>query len=252
MTKFYLGTHRTHWLNKPELAQIPLFISHRLLRQRKNLKQATTSWALDSGGFTELSLFGEWTITPHSYAATVQKYINEIGSLDWASIQDWMCEPQMLKATGKTISEHQTLTIRSLLDLRTISPDLPFIPVLQGWTLEDYLRHAEQYEKHGIELEKESIVGIGSICRRQATSEAAEIAQALQPLKLHAFGAKRDALGLYGSLLTSADSMAWSYAGRKRPDPNCPKKTCNNCLHYALQWRTQALNPTRRTLWSIA
>lgn len=247
--KFYLGTDRGSWMRDELLSQIPLFVSHRTLRRYKNLQPATMNWALDSGGFTELSMYGTWVTEPHSYVAAVRRYHDEIGNLDFASPQDWMCEPQMLRSTGKTILEHQKLTIRSVLDLRTLSPELPIISVLQGWERDDYLRHWEMYEAAGIHLENESVVGVGSICRRQATGEAADIALSLQPLRLHAFGAKRDAIGLYGSLLSSCDSMAWSYGGRRSPDPDCPKRSCSHCLHYALDWRAKAINPSRLTLW---
>lgn len=247
--QFYLGTDRLNWLFDDKLTGVPLFVSHRGLRKRKHLNPATTRWALDSGGFTELSMFGKWQTTPFTYAACVRRYYDNIGKLDWASPQDYMCEPQMLKMTGKTVDEHQRLTVRSVLDLRTIASDLPFIPVLQGWTADDYLRHVDMYENAGISLENEKVVGVGSICRRQATWEAADIAMKLQPLRLHAFGAKQDAIGMYGSLLASCDSMAWSYGGRMTPDPLCPKKSCAHCLHYALAWREKALTPRKLTLW---
>lgn len=44
-----------------------------------------------------------------------------------------MCEPSMLKKTGKTVQEHQTLTINNFIELRQLAADLPIIPVLQGW-----------------------------------------------------------------------------------------------------------------------
>ena len=247
--KFYLGTDRANWLWNGQLTDIPLFVSHRTLRRYKNLKPATTRWSLDSGGFTELTLHGTWTIKPSEYITAIRRYQNEIGMLDWASPQDWMCEPHMLERTGKDIHMHQWLTVNNYLELKWQAPELPIIPVLQGWTLDDYLRHVEMYDNMNIDLTAEPVVGVGSICRRQATWEAAEIAQALQPIRLHAFGAKRDAIGLYGELLTSCDSMAWSYSGRYSPDPTCPKRTCNHCLHYALEWRRKALEPNRPTLW---
>jgi len=250
--RFYLGTDRANWLWNGQLTDVPLFVSHRTLRRYKTLKPATTRWALDSGGFTELLMYGQWVTKPSEYISAIRRYQDQIGSLDWASPQDWMCEPDMLKRTGKTINMHQWLTVNNYLELRWQAPDLPIIPVLQGWTLEDYLRHVEMYERMQIDLTNQPVVGIGSICRRQATWEAAEIAQALQPLRLHAFGAKRDAIGLYGNLLTSCDSMAWSYGGRMKPDPNCPKRSCAHCLHYALEWRQRAMQPTVPTLWGSA
>ena len=49
----YLGTHETSWLSR---AGVPLFISHRRLeRIRTSLPMAAAPWALDSGGFSEIS-----------------------------------------------------------------------------------------------------------------------------------------------------------------------------------------------------
>ena len=53
--KFYLGTHLHHWLDYN--IKIPLFISYRTIRRKKNFKPTKTTWALDSGGFSELSLW---------------------------------------------------------------------------------------------------------------------------------------------------------------------------------------------------
>lgn len=237
------------WLWNGRLDGVPLFVSHRRLRVYKSLKPATTRWSLDSGGFTELSMFGEWTVQPADYVMAVRRYRDEIGNLDWASQQDWMCEPVMLQRTGRSVEEHQRLTVENFLELRSLAADLPIIPVLQGWVLDDYLRHVEMFAAAGVDLLEEHVVGVGSVCRRQGTWEAAEIAHALQPMRLHAFGAKRDAIGLYGDLLASCDSMAWSYTGRRHPVAGCDKKTCASCLHFALDWRRKALSPERPTLW---
>ena len=85
-----LGAHRPHWL---ALSDVPLFVSHRRLGPRKSLPRAKTRWALDSGGFSELKLFGGWRTTPRAYAHAVRRYRDEIGGLVFASQQDFMCEP---------------------------------------------------------------------------------------------------------------------------------------------------------------
>src|SRR6266536_1053296 len=106
--RFYLGTHETSWLAKTD---VPLFVSRRRLTMRKKLPVALGTWALDSGGSTEFSLYGEWR-TPHEqYAEEVRRFKDEIGGLQWVAPQDWMCEPFMLEKTGLTIKEHQTRTI---------------------------------------------------------------------------------------------------------------------------------------------
>lgn len=41
----------------------------------------------------------------------------------------------------------------------------------------------------------------------------------------------------------SADSMAWSFAARRQPfSGSCGRRSCSNCLHYALEWRRRLLN----------
>jgi len=238
---FYLGAHEPSWLRHIELVGIPLFVSTRRLGRLKNMIPATTRWALDSGGFTELTMHGKWTVTPQEYITQVRRYHDEIGMMDWAAPQDWMCEPHMLERTGLTVEKHQENTISNYLDLKTLAPELPFIPVLQGWTRDDYLRHVQMYMEHDIDLEAENLIGLGSVCRRQASDEVATIATSLHPLRLHGFGAKKAAIVQYGSVLASADSMAWTVGGRKRPDPSCPKRTCGDCLHYALKWRNETI-----------
>jgi hypothetical protein len=88
-------------------------------------------------------------------------------------------------------------------------------------------------------------VGLGSVCRRQSTTEIAVIVTELARcgLRLHGFGVKTGGLHLYGHLLASADSMAWSYAARRQPAlPGCTShKNCANCLTYATQWRHAVL-----------
>lgn len=242
---FYLGTHRPTWLWS--VTDVPLFISHRVLRDRvSRFPRATTRWALDSGGFTELNLYGGWQTTPEEYVTSVRRYVDELGGLEWASPQDWMCEPWVVAKTGLTVAEHQARTVENYLTLRELAPNLPFIPVLQGWELADYHDHAEAYAAAGVDLASQPIVGIGSVCRRQATGAIAGVFDSLAGLglKMHGFGVKSAGLSIYADQLASADSLAWSYGARQDARAgirHCAKKTCANCLHYALAWRERVL-----------
>ena len=49
------------------------------------------AWALDSGGFQELNLHGEWTVSVRQYVAEVRRYVQEIGNDRFAATQDWLC-----------------------------------------------------------------------------------------------------------------------------------------------------------------
>lgn len=247
---FYLGTCMPSWLPRVE---VPLFVSHRRLAHRKTLPRAAAPWALDSGGFTELSTPPHrWNFTPRQYVAAVRRYRDEIGRLAWAAPMDYMCEPHVLAGTGKTVAVHQYRTVTNLLQLRDLAPDLPFVPVLQGWTVDDYLRCADLYESMGVDLAAEPLVGVGSVCRRQDTTAGALIVGNLahRGYRLHGFGVKLAGLATYGAALASSDSMAWSFGGRRERRP-CPegRRSCANCLHYALAWRQQALAAFRATTW---
>jgi hypothetical protein len=245
---FYLGTHMVNWLGTVD---VPLFVSNRRLHKRKKFPRALAPWCLDSGGFSELSLYGKWVTTAEEYAERVETYFYRIGKMEWAAPQDWMCEPIMLEKTGKTVEEHQHLTIESYLELKRLNPVMPFIPVLQGWYLEDYLRHVYMYAQYGVDLTECPTVGLGSVCRRQHTEQITEIVSQLDAfgLNLHGFGVKTQGLKHYGPMLQSADSMAWSYDARYVPPmEGHTHKNCANCPDYALMWRERMLSrlPTQR------
>lgn len=225
---------------------MPLFISHRILKKRRTFPRAKGRWALDSGGFSELSLYGKWETSPSEYLLWIQNY-EKIGNLDWAAPQDWMCEPFMLEKTGLSIEEHQRRTIESVQELRAAS-NTHIIPVLQGWEQADYHRHWKMYEDEGFDLESEPTVGIGSVCRRQHTKEGIAIIQSLAPLRLHGFGLKITALKHVAGAIKSADSMAWSFTARRLKErlPGHTHQNCANCLEYALKWREDKIMPILR------
>jgi hypothetical protein len=239
--KFYLGTHKPRWL---WWHPGPFFVSARRLRECVRLRPSKGRWALDSGGFTEIGKHGRWTVPPRKYAMEAVRWQFYIGRLDFATPQDWMCEKEMLAKTGLTVQEHQTLTLDSFLTLRGLAPSVPWIPVLQGYTLTEYLYHFRQYEMAGVNLLELPLVGLGSVCRRQAMDEAARVVTELHALglKLHAFGFKMNGIARVGHLLASSDSMAWSRQARwEEPLPGCAHPNCANCHRYAEQWRGRVL-----------
>lgn len=238
---FYLGTHMPHWLR---LTSVPLFVSHRRLEGYRTLPRAKGRWALDSGGFSELGMFGRWETWPGEYVKAVRRYRDEIGGLDWAAQQDWMCEPVVRRKTGLGVKEHQRLTIENFLELKGRAPEVDWMPVIQGWEVEDYLRHADDWGKA---LPGRARFGVGSVCRRQRTGEAARIMELLagRGLVLHGFGYKLDGLERAGRWMCSADSMAWSFtARREKALDGCKHRNCANCLRYALLWR-------KRIVWRL-
>jgi hypothetical protein len=243
--RFYLGTHRPGWL---EQTDVPLFISHRRLKGYKTLPRARGEWALDSGGFTELSKYGEWRTTVPEYLEAVDRYASEIGGLQWAAPMDWMCEPKMLAETGLSVREHQERTVQNYLDLRDHGP---FVPVLQGQAVADYEDCISLYTSAGVDLWAEPIIGLGTVCRRENPAEITRIVNALTStgLRLHGFGMKSTGLARVSHLLVSADSMAWSTRGRMAWQHDRLKVcggshagSCANCRTWAMQWRSRVVD----------
>ncbi len=214
----------------------------------KTLPVAEDEWALDSGGFSELTMYGKWQTSASQYIDEVQRFQEQVGNLNWVAPQDWMCEPWLLAKTGLSIAEHQAMTTASVIELRKAG--LPVIPVLQGWELADYHSHKTQYAAVGIDLEAEETVGIGSVCRRQATDEIGEIVRSLQGIKMHGFGVKINGLAKYGQYLHSADSMAWSFSARREEPLEGHEPwhiNCANCIDYAVMWRNRIVGVANAT-----
>ena len=244
--RFYLGIHNAAWIGKTD---VPLFISMSQLWRRKKRFPMNRNVAIDSGGFSELRLNGTWTKTASEYLRKLE-YLNELGLYyEWAAPQDWMVEPWIIEKTGLSVEEHQRRTVDNFLYLRSTAPDLPFIPVLQGWSLEDYENCFDMYAKAGVDLVKEDLVGLGSVCRRQSKDEISNIVERFyrKGLKLHGFGVKIRGLDKYGRFLHSADSFAWSIEARylahkigkkcsSCQDRENPPIACNNCMDYAIEW----------------
>jgi hypothetical protein len=244
--RFYLGTHQPSWLARD--LGVPLFVSHRRLAGRRSLPRATGPWALDSGGFTELSMYGCWRTDARTYIAAVRRYSEEIGHLEWAASQDWMVEERVRARTGASVRTHQLRTVANYLQLRDLAPELPFMPPLQGDSVTDYHRCADLYERHGVDLAALPRVGVGSICRRQHSGEVEQIVRSLagRGLRLHTFGAKVLGLARYADAICSSDSLAWSFRGRYVPGCSPSHRTEANCLTFALNWHRRVQKAVER------
>ncbi len=174
-------------------------------------------WIMDSGAFTEVSRHGDFWEPAEAYAESVERW-SRCGRMLAAVSQDYMCEPFILAGTGRTVAEHQHLTIERYRDVLKLSRQTYVMPVLQGWHPEDYASHVRDY---GSLLWPGMWVGVGSVCKRNSKpSEVEAVLLAIHrerpDLRLHGFGLKLTALAsdVVRRLLWSSDSMAWSLHAR--------------------------------------
>ncbi len=211
--RFFVGLHQ------PSDAQHfdACFVSVNRLRKRKGPFKVR-NWIMDSGAFSELFLHGHYRESVEEYAAQIRRW-KDNGSLLAAVSQDYMCEPFILKRTGLTVADHQRLTIERYDALLRCETGCYILPVLQGYSPDEYVSHIRQY---GSRLAHGAWVGVGSICKRNASpclilDVLIAIKTERPDLRLHGFGLKTTALahGTIRALLETADSMAWSFAARR-------------------------------------
>jgi hypothetical protein len=187
----------------------------RLWGRRKPLRCGEVM--IDSGAFSELALHGRYRTSVEEYARELRRLHDEgVANIRAAVAQDFMCEGVMLAKTGLSVAEHQRLTIERYDALLACSLPVPIMPVLQGYTLDEYPRHIAAY---GDRLSPGMWVGVGSVCKRNGSPERVlEVLLAINRIRpdllLHGFGLKATALAHPGirELIHSADSMAWCYA----------------------------------------
>lgn len=273
VAELYLGTHERHWLHDPRffdlIAGRTLFVAlPRLVARKSPFPKALHPYCIDSGGFSELQKHGKWRQNAREYVALIRRLLGELGPdlCKWVAPQDCMCEeiviyggagkrgitfkgtremrgvgpgdPEQDRATATKI--HLRLTVDNYLELISLAPEIKFIPVLQGQFLEDYEYCDQLYREAGVDLAAEPVVGLGSVCRRQATSEIEEIVSHFHAkgYRLHGFGVKTKGLERYAHKLVSADSLAWSDVARTEEIQlsGHTHQNCANCVDWAVEW----------------
>ena len=209
--RFYVGMHQPS--NAAEFDRCMVSVN-RLANRKSDF--AVREWIMDSGAFTKVNKHGGYPDEPENYAEQVNRW-GRCGQMVAAVSEDYMCEPFVLERTGKTVHEHQALTVERY---ERISKAARYyvMPVLQGYHPSEYVEHIHAY---GPLLRFGAWVGVGSVCKRNASPAAIEdvltaIHRARPDLRLHGFGLKLTALAsdVVRTLLHSADSMAWSWNAR--------------------------------------
>ncbi len=188
------------------------------------------SIVIDSGGFTAARRWGAYPWTPRQYADWINETIAPRSgaakglTLDWCAVMDYACERGVNRETHRTNRERIKATIRNEIACREAGPDLPWLPVLQGDTLEE--RAFDLALRGRLGMVPRQRAGVGSVCGRGARAAAAALRfyrERLPNLRLHAFGLDVRALddpAAWGAV-ESWDSYGWTWApgakGKDRP-----------------------------------
>ena len=208
---FFTGIHNLTHASKVDYSFISI---NRLLNRKKDFLART--WIMDSGAFSQVLTMGDHFLTAAEYALHIYRW-SKCGILVRAVAQDYICIDSVLKKLGRTVEDHQEMTIQSYLDLIK-ETEIPIMPVLQGCEPEEYAKHVNDY---GSLLKDHAWVGVGSIARKNSNPELVlnilnAIHEVRPDLRLHGFGIKKTCLqdSAIRDQLFSADSMAWNYACR--------------------------------------
>lgn len=224
--------------------------SQQLFRMPSATDLTECDLALDSGGYTAMQLWksmgtqrGIAGVFPWTYEEYVQ-FASEV-SPAWWSQPDMCCEPTI--ATSQEEVDYRVNATATLLEgtlrvvyawqnelaktcnARVVANMLkPPVPVLQGWTADDYLRSLEMmqmvWSRWEPWLSPPALIGIGSVCRRSLNHPEHGLLAILSQLegrlpkgsRLHLFGVKGEALSHLKHLhwVASADSMAYDFSAR--------------------------------------
>lgn len=223
--------------------------------RRFTLPQATDlqelDWALDSAGFTAMRAWqakGAQAGMAGVYPWSCGQYV-ELASLmspTWWAQPDLCCEPAIAhsqeeidfriratatlpEATLRTVYAWQNQLARSCPARVVANMVRPPVPVIQGWTVEHYLRSldllGEVWRRWQPWLAPPALIGLGSVCRRHLHHPQHGLLPILAGIegalpggaKLHLFGVKGPALAHLSTRgwIASVDSMAYDDGARR-------------------------------------
>ena len=110
-------------------------------------------WMLDSGAFSQITKYGDFIMSPAEYVRLAVRF-QHCGRLACIVTQDYMCEPSVIekiKGMGRRASVriHQKKTVDRYIQIMDEAErqglQVPVMPVLQGWEMEDYVQHYQMY-----------------------------------------------------------------------------------------------------------
>lgn len=202
----------------------PVLVSaNSLWRQRQGRFQVPASYAgldvaLDSGGFVAMKRYG-------GYRWSVDQYVALAGEMrpSWWAQMDFCCEPE-LAGNAREVGARIDRTVEHLhrcQDAAKAAGVPAPMPVLQGWMPRDYTQ-GPAFESG---FSWPTLVGVGSVCRRQVRGHHGLLAvidaidrATPDHVRLHLFGVKSGALQecqrRFPGRVASVDSMAWNMAAR--------------------------------------
>lgn len=162
------------------------------------LPDFVTHRAADCGGFVATFKWGGiYPYTPEQYVEWLYSWHPQ-----WAATMDFCCEDEITGGKSGIVRERQHKTTDMACYFWQHYKAVPWVwvPTIQGWTVEDYKRHATEMKPLVQEMQayygKESAfrVGIGTLCRRASAQLIREVVFAVTAIldaDVHLWGIKK-------------------------------------------------------------
>lgn len=192
----------------------------RLLNSDMRNRSLVDLFFLDSGGFQLFNRFGKYPFSCVDLVNFATKInVDELASMDYP------CEGAdhpIKEGASLSNQERIQLSVDNALEMKTVlenvSSDITFYPVIQGYSLNEYLSCADKLKEQGL---GETHLAIGSVCLRKRIKEIEPILTTIRKeftrAKIHVFGLTVRSLR-YPSIvhsINSIDSLAWSSKSTK-------------------------------------
>ena len=206
------------------------------LFRRPKLPEYIPKVAADSGGFVASRRASDYAFVAIQYVEWLCSFAPR-----WAATMDFPVEPE-LAATAWLSASSRSAQPKWRAFFWDQFPDVvwPWVPTVQGWDVDDYVRHAEDLRPLVMDMQREYNpwswdredlaadalaaqkadafrVGIGTLCRRTSARLVHQIVQAvvevLPGVPLHLWGIKVSTLQSVLALppqVVSVDSAAWN------------------------------------------
>lgn len=192
---------------------------------RKNMKAPKlpahiTRTAADCGGYVATFRWGDYKYTPEQYVDWLETF-----NPQWAATMDYCCEDEITSGNSGIVYERQQRTTEMAYRFWSDFKNAPWawVPTVQGWTVEDYRRHAQELRplikamQSHYGIDSDFRVGIGTLCRRASNQMIRDIVSTvsseLPGVRFHLWGIKLGAMQNRIALpqsVASVDSAAWN------------------------------------------
>ncbi len=218
------------------------------------LPDCVTHRAADCGGFVATFKWGGiYPYTPEQYMEWLYSWHPQ-----WAATMDFCCEDEITGGRRGIVRERQQKTTDMTYHFWRHYKDVPWawVPTIQGWTVEDYIRHAIEMKPliDGMAAYygpgRYFRVGIGTLCRRANAQMIREVVLSvsaiLDDIPIHLWGVKKTTFKSSIALplnIMSVDSAAFNgMFGSGRNEWKAPK-TDGRPIWKQTEWVLQVALP---------